>query len=93
MFTRLREAGSGPILYVGDSSTDFDCLIVAELGICVRDEPIAMHQMELKETLERVGIEVVRLGAEARARGNETKKIICWVKDLRGIEFDDIIEG
>ncbi|OAG42864.1 hypothetical protein AYO21_02815 [Fonsecaea monophora] len=49
------------VIYVGDSPTDFDCLVSADVGVCVRDEPLGSGQRELQETLERVGVEVRRL--------------------------------
>ncbi|KAI1376217.1 hypothetical protein F4677DRAFT_419239 [Hypoxylon crocopeplum] len=80
-------------IYVGDTSTDFDFLVTADVGICVRDEPIGSGQAELKETLERVGIEVFRLSATAwqkkgeqgRHKGDnqgQEKKNVWWVIDL-----------
>ena len=29
---------SQPLIYVGDSITDFECLLEADLGICIRDD-------------------------------------------------------
>lgn len=45
-----------PIVYVGDSWTDFECLLAADLGICMRDEPMGSSQRKLAESLERVGV-------------------------------------
>lgn len=49
------------VVYVGDSTTDLECLLAADVGICVRDEPMGSSQRELAETLERVGVKCVRL--------------------------------
>ncbi|KIY04082.1 uncharacterized protein Z520_00774 [Fonsecaea multimorphosa CBS 102226] len=91
---RLRESGNGDILYVGDSATDFDCLVAADVGICVRDEPLGSGQAELKECLERVGVEVSRLdwdkwieyqrgGHRGPRQGKHS--VVWWVADLREV--------
>jgi 2-hydroxy-3-keto-5-methylthiopentenyl-1-phosphate phosphatase len=102
-FQKLRETDNRPIVYVGDSSTDFDCLIAADVGICVRDDPMGSGQKELKETLERVGLEVLRLSPaawvkheegirnEGDGQGRESKKKVWWVTDL--MEVVRFIEG
>jgi hypothetical protein len=91
-FQKLRGTDQRPIIYVGDTSTDFDCLIAADVGICVRDETMGTEQKALEETLERVGLELHRLGAAAwatrgqeDAEGGEDKKKIWWVTDLMEI--------
>ncbi|KAK5330653.1 hypothetical protein LTR70_000483 [Exophiala xenobiotica] len=49
-------------IYVGDSSTDLECLLAADAGICIRDEPMGSGQKDLAATCERLGIEVVHVG-------------------------------
>ncbi|KAL8924826.1 MAG: hypothetical protein Q9172_002490 [Xanthocarpia lactea] len=46
------------VVYVGDSTTDLECLLHAEVGICLSGEADTMtgEQKELKETLDRLGI-------------------------------------
>jgi hypothetical protein len=51
-------AGKRPVVYVGDSTFDFDALLAADYGISVRDEPMKSSQKELLSTFERVGVEV-----------------------------------
>jgi hypothetical protein len=51
-------AGKRPVVYVGDSTLDFDALLAADYGISVRDEPMKSSQKELLSTLERVDVEV-----------------------------------
>jgi 2-hydroxy-3-keto-5-methylthiopentenyl-1-phosphate phosphatase len=94
-FKKLRDSGNCPVFYVGDSVTDFDCLVAADVGICMRDEPMGSGQAQLKESLERVGIEVARfdLGAwgkhltEIMGREGEKKrsKVVWWVTDLKQV--------
>lgn len=88
------EDQNAAIVYVGDSATDFDCLVAADIGICVRDEPLGSGQKELKDTLERVGIEISRLepeafeklekgsGLDSHDEGQSHKRKIWWVSDL-----------
>jgi hypothetical protein len=45
-----------PIVYVGDSWTDFESLLAADVGICIRDEPMGSSQKKLAESLQRVGV-------------------------------------
>ncbi|KAF2440852.1 hypothetical protein P171DRAFT_434601 [Karstenula rhodostoma CBS 690.94] len=85
--------GSNFVVYVGDSATDFNCLNAADVGICVRDDPMGSSQQELKETLDRLGFETLRLSSEAFKRvpsfvddrangGGKRKRVIWWVEDL-----------
>ncbi|EXJ63421.1 uncharacterized protein A1O5_11470 [Cladophialophora psammophila CBS 110553] len=88
----------GPVFYVGDSPTDFDCLLAADVGICVRDEPMGSGQAALKESLERVGVEALRLdldssdrylkevaGRGGGQREGSSKRVVWWVRDLREV--------
>lgn len=43
-------------VYIGDSMTDLDCLLAADVGICVRDQELSSSQQELAESLSRVNI-------------------------------------
>jgi len=45
------------VVYVGDSPTDLECLIAANIGICVRDEPLTSAQHDLAEALRRLGVQ------------------------------------
>ncbi|KAL9041278.1 MAG: hypothetical protein Q9180_001390 [Flavoplaca navasiana] len=52
--------GSRPlVVYVGDSTTDLECLLHADVGICLRDEAASMtwEQRELQEILDQAGID------------------------------------
>lgn len=46
------------VVYIGDSATDLECLVAADVGVCIRDAPMGGSQRELAETCERVGVEV-----------------------------------
>ncbi|KAF2084244.1 hypothetical protein K490DRAFT_18138, partial [Saccharata proteae CBS 121410] len=54
----LKKGGTRLVVYVGDSTTDFDALLAADIGICVRDKPLSNTQKELADTFERVGVDV-----------------------------------
>jgi hypothetical protein len=75
------------IVYVGDSVTDFGALLLADVGVCVRDDPMSGSQKQLAETLERVGISVrplPELKWRLQAR-KEATKTVWWSTDLREI--------
>ncbi|KAI4721937.1 hypothetical protein E4T48_01810 [Aureobasidium sp. EXF-10727] len=46
------------VVYIGDSATDLEALLAADVGICIRDEPMGSSQRELSETLQRIGMDV-----------------------------------
>ena len=80
------ESGHCISCYVGDSPTDLSCLMEANVGICIRDEPLAVEQRELKETLERLNIESNPIqGLELYGRLPEGKKRVWYTSDLHEI--------
>lgn len=82
-----RDGGdSVPIVYLGDSGTDFEALLAADMGICIRDEPMGSSQRKLAETLERLGIRCPRL----RDWKELDQHGCAWVKDFE--EIKDWIE-
>lgn len=75
-------------IYVGDSSTDLECLLAAEAGICIRDEPMGSGQKDLAATCERLGIEVAHVGDKHispsfTAMGQ--KQGLLWARDFSEI--------
>lgn len=50
-----------PKIYIGDSWTDLECLLAADLGICIRDDPMTSAQRKLAESFQRLGIQCHRL--------------------------------
>ncbi|KAL1595939.1 hypothetical protein SLS60_009629 [Paraconiothyrium brasiliense] len=93
-FEEVRREDDCTTVYVGDSATDFGCLVAADMGICVRDDPMGSGQKELKGILERLGFEVSRLtpvasinskggnGVDGGDRERRDKQKIWWVADL-----------
>jgi thiamine phosphate phosphatase / amino-HMP aminohydrolase len=75
-------------VYAGDSATDFDCLLAADIGICIRDEPIGSSQRLLADTLARLKLKVVRVTDSERPEDLEQPRLF-WARDLG--EVDDFL--
>lgn len=78
-------------VYVGDSSTDLDCMLFADVGICVRDEPIGSEQKALAEALERLAIPCEWIGDYHSAIEPEedspvkTGRTLWWARDFKDV--------
>ena len=72
----------GQTVYVGDSWTDIECLLAADLGICIRDEPVGSSQRKLAESLTRLGVSCPHLSdyKEADEWG------VVWARDFAEIQ-------
>ncbi|KAK8186013.1 hypothetical protein BC567DRAFT_205339 [Phyllosticta citribraziliensis] len=70
--------GDELVIYVGDSCTDLEALLAADVGICIRDEPMGSGQRELAETLERIGVPVHRLKLLAEMPPPDDSRIDLW---------------
>ncbi|KAI4188876.1 MAG: hypothetical protein L6R41_001846 [Letrouitia leprolyta] len=94
----IRERGRGmeeALVYVGDSTTDLECLLLADCGICIRSEGgMIGEQLELARTLARLDVDTIWIGhmkacdfeAEKGTQGTEMKgHRLWWAKG-----FDDI---
>lgn len=66
-----------PLIYIGDSWTDFECLLAADLGICVRDDPITSTQQRLLDCFTRLGVRCPRL----RDAEEVDSWRVVWIKD------------
>lgn len=80
---KLRKNSEAKIVYMGDSWTDIECLLAADLGICVRDEEMGSGQRKLAKAFGRLGVDVSRLADVSEA--GEAK--VVWVRD-----FDEVRE-
>jgi phosphoglycolate phosphatase-like HAD superfamily hydrolase len=80
----LRRHDDELMVYVGDSTTDLECLVDADIGICVRDEIMGSSQRELAETLKRLDIKVTRL-SEA-STDERLDRGLFWVKDFTEVQ-------
>ncbi|KAG9196476.1 thiamine phosphate phosphatase / amino-HMP aminohydrolase [Alternaria panax] len=72
----------GQRVYVGDSWTDIECLLAADLGVCVRDDPMGTSQKKLAEALTRLGVSCPRL-KDYREAGESR---VVWVRDFAEIQ-------
>jgi thiamine phosphate phosphatase / amino-HMP aminohydrolase len=83
---------SAIMIYAGDSATDFDCLLAADIGICIRDVGIpSSSQIELISIFDRVGVHVKHLSdipaslSPLSKRNEHTLSTIWWTDDLAEI--------
>jgi hypothetical protein len=73
-------------VYVGDSATDFDCLLAADLGICIRDDPIGSSARTLADTFSRVGYSVQHVNDVGTWRELSTSTSnVLWARDFNEI--------
>jgi len=71
------------LVYVGDSDTDMECLLAADVGICIRDEPLTSAQTALSSTLERLQVATEHVGQ----LGKEVQGFrIWWARDFEEIQ-------
>lgn len=83
-----RAEGDYTVVYVGDSATDLEALLAADVGICIRDVSMGSSQRELAETLERIGVLAVNVdqeGIERRQSTNDGQRVVYWTNGLRQI--------
>jgi hypothetical protein len=73
-------------VYVGDSATDFDSLLAADLGICIRDDPTGSSARTLAETLSRVGYSVRHVDdVDHWQELNTSRSNVLWARDFNEI--------
>jgi len=68
-------------IYVGDSETDLECLLEADLGICIRDEKMGSSQKELAQTLARLKLDVGWIG-DTKTSHSVNKPNLVWARDF-----------
>lgn len=73
-------------VYVGDSPNDLDCLLAADVGICIRDEPMSSSQAALAQALDRVNVFVKHVSdhrhVNEREGGVPAEAKLWWAKDF-----------
>jgi hypothetical protein len=72
----LRQGKPIPTVYVGDSWTDVESLLAADLGVCIRDDPMTSSQKKLADSLGRVGVPCARL------RDMDGSAGVAWAEDF-----------
>ncbi|KAL0257871.1 hypothetical protein SLS55_007038 [Diplodia seriata] len=86
MPTPIKYGGEELVVYVGDSATDLEALLVADVGICVRDEDPSSGQKELAEALERIGVEQHRIKLLAEMPPADDSAVrVYWAKNLQEV--------
>ncbi|KAH5740010.1 hypothetical protein HBI20_008470 [Parastagonospora nodorum] len=78
---QMRQQGNARIVYVGDSWPDIECLLAADVAICIRDEPMGSSQRKLAEALERLEVACPRI----LDHDGSTQSQVVWVKDFSEI--------
>lgn len=72
-------------IYVGDSATDYDCLLAADLGICIRDAQMGSSAKTLADTLSRVGSKVRHVGEIKSWQEVNSGSNLLWASDFKQI--------
>ena len=76
-------------VYIGDSTTDIECLLAADYGICIRDEPMRSGQKEMAKLLESAGVTVRHVHEEkvrhTEGLGQKDKRVLMWARDLQEV--------
>lgn len=87
MPTPVKFGGEELVVYVGDSATDFEALLAADVGICIRDEEEpSSGQKELAETLTRIGVEQHRIKLLAEMPPADDSLVrVYWAKNLQEV--------
>ena len=84
------------VVYIGDSTTDLECVLNANVGVCIRDKLRTSEQKALEEVLNRVGVECVHVGlwheqrVQGRANGREK---IYWARDFEEVICSGVLSG
>ncbi|EAT88555.2 hypothetical protein SNOG_03350 [Parastagonospora nodorum SN15] len=78
---QIREQGTARIVYIGDSWPDIECLLAADVGICIRDEPMGSSQRKLAEALERLEVACPRI----LDHDGSAQSQVVWAKDFSEI--------
>jgi 2-hydroxy-3-keto-5-methylthiopentenyl-1-phosphate phosphatase len=76
------ESSSAPTVYIGDSWTDIECLLEADLGICIRDEPLGNSQKKLADRLQSLGVRCPHLSEWRQADEPQ----VVWARDFTEIQ-------
>ncbi|KAL9091958.1 MAG: hypothetical protein Q9159_001103 [Coniocarpon cinnabarinum] len=72
-------------VYIGDSLTDVECLLDADVGVMIRDEPLRSGQRALKELLQDARRAVPHV-SEWRTRLPSTSNQLFWTYTLKEVE-------
>ncbi|KAF1360256.1 hypothetical protein EJ07DRAFT_116360 [Lizonia empirigonia] len=73
---------ANPTVYIGDSWTDMECLLAADLGICMRASPPSSAQQTLALRLQSLGIQCPHLHDLHAA----DEAHVAWARDFSEIQ-------
>lgn len=79
------DKGRSLLMYVGDSATDLGCLLNADFGIVVQDDPMASGQQELAETCQRIGVSIYPIAEALNQPGNDCETKLWSIRDFSEI--------
>lgn len=81
-------------VYIGDSPNDLSCLLLANVGICIRDNELNNEQSSLRELLHRFNIACQHIGKYSHRRSTDYKsfKRLWWAKDFNEIRESALSE-
>jgi thiamine phosphate phosphatase / amino-HMP aminohydrolase len=81
------KAGAEPRLsvYIGDTSTDLPCLLLADVGICLRDSELGSEQRSLQEILTELDIPCNWIEKYNISRDDGPGRRLWWARDFHEI--------
>ena len=81
-------------VYVGDSPSDLPCLLLANVGICIRDKELNSEQSNLQGLLRRFNISCQHIGEYSHKRSTSCKSVkrLWWAKDFNEIRESALFE-
>ena len=82
-----------PSIYVGDSSSDLQCLLLADLGICVRDDKPGSEQQSLQEILAWLDIPCHWIGDYHTVKNDGVGRHLWWARDFQEISNSGLLQG
>lgn len=74
------------IVYVGDSWTDFEALLEADVGICIRDDPITSTQRKLADAFNRCRINCPHISEINTITTTKEGWNVVWARNFEEIE-------
>jgi thiamine phosphate phosphatase / amino-HMP aminohydrolase len=82
-------------IHVGDSMSDLPCLLLANVGICIRDDPLSSEQRSLKETLLSFDISCHWVGNYSLMDSSDGAQVkqLWWARDFNEIHNSTLLSG
>lgn len=82
-------------IYVGDSPGDLACLLLANVGICIRDVELSIEQRNMQEDLCNLGISCHWIGEYSlrSSRNDGSVKHLWWARDFQEIRNSLLVKA